>query len=293
MSRDTLPLAVVKALQAAGATEEMISAARVAFVALEDVPRRQGGRPRKYAHRPARQRAYRRRYEIRYEIPVPDALRYEIRYEIQPPRYEIRDEIPVERPPDAGRNRFRLAPIQHLREHLLEGLKPMGSRELPTALERPCENSVSGGRGGRWTLPRIPLTKSPPRPDDDTFRTRARLGFAPRNEAVGRLIPVFPQHLGRCATPRLARLGAEPRRVPLDEARAVAADEFVPLDGRRPPGTRRSLNSMARKTLLAGRQDFPDEPRGAPFFQWARQVRQQASHDRQHVRFDVTALGHE
>jgi hypothetical protein len=53
---------------------------------------------------------------------------------------------------------------------------------------------------------------------------------------------VFPQHLGRCATPRLARLGAEPRRVPFDEARAVAADEFVPLDGRRAPGRRRSLN---------------------------------------------------
>jgi hypothetical protein len=77
-----------------------------------------GGRlpPRKYADGPARQRAYRRRYEIRYEIPVPDALRYEIRYEIQPPRYEIRDEIPLERPPDAGRNRFRLVAIQHLRD---------------------------------------------------------------------------------------------------------------------------------------------------------------------------------
>ena len=32
---------------------------------------------------------------------------------------------------------------------------------------------------------------------------------------------VFPQHLSRCATPRLARLGPEPRHVPCDEARAV------------------------------------------------------------------------
>jgi hypothetical protein len=60
----------------------------------------------------------------------------------------------------------------------------------------------------------------------------------------GRLIPVFPQHLGRCATPRLARLGAEPRRVPFDEARAVPRDEFVPCDGRRAPGRRRSLKQL-------------------------------------------------
>jgi hypothetical protein len=115
MVRSTLPPAVVEALRSAGATDEMFGAAVGAFGALENVPRRQGGRPRKYADGPARQRAYRRRYEIRYEIPVPDALRYEIRYEIQPPRYEIRDEIPVERPPEAGRNLFRLVPIQHVR----------------------------------------------------------------------------------------------------------------------------------------------------------------------------------
>jgi hypothetical protein len=36
MSRDTLPKAVIEALQATGATEEMIAAARVAFVAYED-----------------------------------------------------------------------------------------------------------------------------------------------------------------------------------------------------------------------------------------------------------------
>ena len=55
---------------------------------------------------------------------------------------------------------------------------------------------------------------------------------------------VFPQHLGRCATPRLARLGAEPRRVPFNEARAVPRDEFVPLDGRRAPDGRRRLNGL-------------------------------------------------
>jgi hypothetical protein len=75
---------------------------------------------RKYADGPARQRAYRWRYEIRNEISAPGALRYEIRYEIQPPRDEIRNEIPVERPPDAGRNRFRLVPIQHVRDCLAQ-----------------------------------------------------------------------------------------------------------------------------------------------------------------------------
>ena len=83
---------------------------------------------------------------------------------------------------------------------------------------------------------------------------------------------VFPQHLGRSATPRLARLGAEPRRVPFDEAGAVAADEFVPLDGRCVPGRRLVLNSMTRKPLLAGGKDVPDEPRRASLLQRARQV---------------------
>jgi hypothetical protein len=49
MRRPTLPLTVVEALQAAGATEEMISVARVAFVAYE------GGYRAKTA---ARQRPY-------------------------------------------------------------------------------------------------------------------------------------------------------------------------------------------------------------------------------------------
>jgi hypothetical protein len=36
MSRDTLPKSVIEALQAAGATKEMISAARVAFGTCQD-----------------------------------------------------------------------------------------------------------------------------------------------------------------------------------------------------------------------------------------------------------------
>jgi hypothetical protein len=52
MSRDTLPLAVAKALQAAGATREMISAARVAFGTCQDGYRAKGA---------ARQRALRER----------------------------------------------------------------------------------------------------------------------------------------------------------------------------------------------------------------------------------------
>ena len=74
---------------------------------------------------------------------------------------------------------------------------------------------------------------------------------------------VFPQHLGRRAT---ARLGPEPSRVPFDEARAVAANEFVPVYGRRALGGRRSLNSMAGKPLLAGGKDLPDKPLRAPVF---------------------------
>jgi hypothetical protein len=52
MGRSTLPKSVIETLQAAGATEEMISAARVAFVAYEDGYR---------AKTAARQRAFRAR----------------------------------------------------------------------------------------------------------------------------------------------------------------------------------------------------------------------------------------
>jgi hypothetical protein len=84
----------------------------------------------------------------------------------------------------------------------------------------------------------------------DVFKSRGELwpaiqgvGAAPAaRRAMRRLIPVFPQHLGRCATTRLARLGPEPRRVPLDEACAEPRDEFVPLDGRHAPDGRRGLN---------------------------------------------------
>jgi hypothetical protein len=77
-------------------------------------------------------------------------------------------------------------------------------------------------------------------------------------------------------------------RVPFDEARAVAADEFVPLDGRRARGRRRSLNSMARETLLAGGKDFPHEPGRAPVLQRARQLGH--GHGRHHVGLKVAAL---
>ena len=86
---------VVEALQGAGATEEIIAAAVKAGGEFGDSPPRPNGRPRKYADHAARTRAWRRRYEIRNEIPAPDAPRYEIRNEIQPPRDEIRNEIPT------------------------------------------------------------------------------------------------------------------------------------------------------------------------------------------------------
>jgi hypothetical protein len=50
MSRDTLPKSVIEALQATGATEEMISAARVAFGTCQDGYRAKG-RERQRARR--------------------------------------------------------------------------------------------------------------------------------------------------------------------------------------------------------------------------------------------------
>ena len=57
--------AVVAAMQAAGATEEMIAAAVGAYGAWERAPRRQGGRPRKYQNRAECDRAYRERRKLR------------------------------------------------------------------------------------------------------------------------------------------------------------------------------------------------------------------------------------
>jgi hypothetical protein len=147
MSRDTLPKSVIEALQAAGATEEMISAARVAFVALEKGRR---------ARAAARQKAYRDRKRNITRGPGGDITH-------DGPRVISRAMKPASKPG----NWFSRQPR----------------------------------RSSRRMLPRPSALKpaSTPRPD---------------------------------ATSRVARLGTEPRRVPLDEARAVAADEFVPLDSR-------------------------------------------------------------
>jgi len=59
---------VVEALQAAGATEEMIAAAVGAAGEFGDSPPRPNGRPRKYADRALRDRAYRERKKARDEM---------------------------------------------------------------------------------------------------------------------------------------------------------------------------------------------------------------------------------
>jgi hypothetical protein len=83
--------AVVEALRSTGATEAIIAAAVKAGGAFENAPPRQRGRPRQYADRALRDRAYRERKKA---------------------RDEIRDEIPA--------GQFRLVPIEHLRGRLLD-----------------------------------------------------------------------------------------------------------------------------------------------------------------------------
>jgi hypothetical protein len=86
---------VVEALQAAGATEEMIAAAVGAAGEFGDSPPRPNGRPRKYADRALRDRAYRERKKARDEMRDETPPRDVIRDEIQAPRDEMRDVIPV------------------------------------------------------------------------------------------------------------------------------------------------------------------------------------------------------
>jgi len=68
MTRPTLLSALVEALRSAGATEEIIAAAVKAGGAFGDAPPRRGGRPRKYADRSLRDRAYRERKKARDEM---------------------------------------------------------------------------------------------------------------------------------------------------------------------------------------------------------------------------------
>ena len=77
MTSPTLLTAIVEALRSAGATEEIIAAAVEAGGAFENAPRRQGGRPRKYADRAGCDRAYRERRKAREET-LHDEMREEI-----------------------------------------------------------------------------------------------------------------------------------------------------------------------------------------------------------------------
>jgi hypothetical protein len=69
MTSPTLQPEVIEALRSAGATEEIIAAAVKTAGELGNSPRRRGGRPRKYADRAARNRAYRAQKKPRVETP--------------------------------------------------------------------------------------------------------------------------------------------------------------------------------------------------------------------------------
>jgi len=71
--------AIVEALGSAGATEEIIAAAVKAGGEFGGSPPRRGGRPRKYADRSLRDRAYRERKKARDEILPRDEMRDETR----------------------------------------------------------------------------------------------------------------------------------------------------------------------------------------------------------------------
>jgi hypothetical protein len=118
MTRPKLLTVIVEALQAAGATEEMIAAAVGAYGAWERAPRRQGGRPRKYQNRAECDRAYRERRKLRektcentFEKTSPDEKTCE---KTQPRRNEMRYEISGSDPLNgAGNLRVRLLDASH------------------------------------------------------------------------------------------------------------------------------------------------------------------------------------
>ena len=81
--------AIVEALRSAGATEEIIAAVVKAGGGFGDSPRRRGGRPRLYADRAARDRAYRAQKKPRDETRVETPPRDEMRVETQRPRRRV------------------------------------------------------------------------------------------------------------------------------------------------------------------------------------------------------------
>jgi hypothetical protein len=141
-----------EALQAAGATEEMIAAAVKAGGDYGESPRSKGGRPRLYADRAARDRFYRaqrkQRVETRVETPPRVETRVETPNEIQVARVEMRDEIPRLRArlEEAGQGNFDaesdIAPIRALLDQgcdLEADVVPVVARLIPE-LPRPLKN---------------------------------------------------------------------------------------------------------------------------------------------------------
>jgi hypothetical protein len=92
MTVPALPQLVIEALRSAGATEEIVAAAVKALGDLGKSPKPQGGGPRLYADRAARDRAYRAQKKPRVETGVETPPRVET-------CVETRDEVRVETPP--------------------------------------------------------------------------------------------------------------------------------------------------------------------------------------------------
>jgi hypothetical protein len=147
MSRDTLPKSVIEALQATGATKEMISAARVAFGTCQEGYR-------------AKARERKRAWRARASHVTQGAIKLGLGDEIQ-----ARDETRVETPPDGRNLRARLidasngnidaladiSPILALIEQgcdLEADILPVIAREVPE-LPRPLKNW-----GAPWLVPR-------------------------------------------------------------------------------------------------------------------------------------------
>ena len=220
----TLRDKVIEALQAAGATEEMVAAAVGVFGEFGEFPRRPNGRPRKHADRAAKDRAYRARKRAHDET----------QNETHPPRDvwpegrdETHDETPV---PDALNLRARLfaassgnvhalADISPIRALLDQGcdleadILPIVARELPE-LPRPLRNwgapwlvrDILAARDQRLAGHRVeapsPPRHAPPAIDWDEFVGGYRAGLIKWNTA--RLGPK-PDELGCRAPPEVLR----------------------------------------------------------------------------------------
>jgi hypothetical protein len=169
----SLPQSVIDALQAAGATEEMIAAAVAASGELPTTHPSRGGRPRKHADKASRHRAFRKRRrardETRDETPADLTLEEVKAIAMAHPRDETRDETLVVR----DKTTYREMPRDETRDETLVVRDKTTYREMPRDETRD-ETSLRGCLATNWPAVSVPSSVTRDETRDETLEETLR-----------------------------------------------------------------------------------------------------------------------